>query len=159
VSDHIRRVILRWLARRDYSQQEIRQKLKLKGAEQEIDTVLSELVQMGLINDSRFAENYIRWRCAKGFGPLRICLELQARGLTNEMIAEHLNITDNAWIINARAIWQKHFKASKPADFKQRAKQMRFLQYRGFTQEQINNALELDVVEEDPRYNSSDTYD
>jgi regulatory protein len=137
------------LTRRDHSQQEIHQKLKLKASSQEIDAVLADLAQMGLINDARFAENYIRSRQTKGFGPLRIHVELQARGIQNEVIAEHLKITDNAWIIEARTVFRKHFKTGPAADFKERAKQIRFLQYRGFTQGQINSALGGEAIEED----------
>ena len=106
-------------------------------------------MQIGLINDARFAENYIRSRRTKGYGPLRIHRELQAHGIADEVIAEHLKITDNAWIVEAHSIFRKRFKASKLTDFKERAKLMRFLQYRGFTQGQISSALGWDAIEED----------
>ena len=57
------------------------------------------------------------------------------------MIAEQLEITDNAWFECARKSWQKRFKGQLAKDFKARAKQMRFLQYRGFTPEQIESVL------------------
>src|SRR4029077_14436536 len=98
-----------------------------------------DLNRSGLLNDARFTENYIRWRRGKGFGPVRISLELQARGISDEVIAEQLKITDNAWFADARKLWQKHFKNQRNSDFATRAKQIRFLQYRGFTQEQINS--------------------
>lgn len=138
------------LTRRDYSQQEIRQKLLVKGFfSHDIDAILSDFVQTGLINEARFIENYIHWRRAKGYGPLRISMELQGRGIATEMIAEHLDITDNAWFIDAHHVWHKHFKGKLPTDFKHRVKHMRFLQYRGFTREQIEYALGSDVVNEE----------
>ncbi len=107
------------LTRRDYSQQEIRQKLLVKGFfSHDIDAILSDFVQTGLINEARFIENYIHWRRAKGYGPLRISMELQGRGIATEMIAEHLDITDNAWFIDAHQVWHKHFKGKLPTDFK-----------------------------------------
>ncbi|MBX3709740.1 MAG: regulatory protein RecX [Gammaproteobacteria bacterium] len=146
--DSIRRIILDWLARRDYSQQEIIQKLKKKGYfTEEINTVVAHLAQTGIINEPRFIENYIYWRREKGYGPLRVSMELRIRGITSEMIAEHMQITDNAWLIAAHSAWQKHFGSKlpnrfklrnmTPSDLKLKAKQIRFLQYRGFTQEQI----------------------
>ncbi len=130
------------MARRDYSQHDISQKLKAKGyTHPDIASVISDLAKAGLINDVLFAENYIHWRRAKGCGPLRISMELKAHGITEEMIAEHLHISDNAWFIDAHNSWRKHFKGKKPTDFKNRAKQMRFLQYRGFTREQIESVL------------------
>ena len=138
----IRRVVLHWLTRRDYSQHEITQKLKVKAYPTEaIHTVVADLAQAGLINESRFTENYIYWRRGKGYGPLRISMELRSRGIPSEMIAEQLQITDNAWFAEAQKAWQKQFKGKLPADFKLRAKQMRFLQYRGFTREQIESVF------------------
>lgn len=135
---------MRWLARRDYSQYEITQKLKMKGYDlSEIEEVITDFVQAGYINDGRFAENYISWRRKKGFGPLHITLELEARGISKAVIADLLEITDNAWFAEAHKVWLKHFKGHFPEDFKTRAKQMRFLQYRGFTQEQIEGVFDL----------------
>lgn len=134
--------MLNWLARRDYSQHEITKKLKAKAySTQAIAIIITKLAQAGLINEQRFTENYIHWRKAKGFGPLRIAAELQARGILPEKIAEQLQITDNAWLTEARKVWQKQFKGKFADDFKQKAKQIRFLQYRGFTQEQIKSVL------------------
>lgn len=174
--------MLYWLARRDYSQQEIAQKLKLKKYPADaIKTAITQLVESNLIDENRFTENYTRSRSGKGFGPLRIMQELQARGIAAEMIAEHVQIADNAWLAIAQRVWRKHFK-SVPDDIypkqfdsrqgaseriegvykqymtdderacnaaenpsakgiRQRAKQIRFLQHRGFTQEQIKYAL------------------
>lgn len=103
--------------------------------------MIADLVQAGLINEQRFTENYIYWRQGKGFGPLRISAELQARRIPPEMIAEQLQITDNAWFTQVRKVWQKHYKGQIASDFKIRAKQMRFLQNRGFTREQIESVF------------------
>jgi regulatory protein len=133
--------VLYWLARRDYAQQELRIKLRQKKYTQEaIESVINELVVSNLINENQFTENYTHWRSQKGFGPVRIMQELQVRGISAEMIAEHVQITDNAWLNLAQRVWRKHFK-SAPQNMQQRAKQMRFLQYRGFTREQIDYAL------------------
>jgi regulatory protein len=106
--------------------------------------VIDEMVQSGLISDSRFTESYIHWRRGKGLGPLRISQELQKRGISAEMIAKHLQITDNAWFAEVRNVWQKHFKGKLATNFKSLAQQMRFLQYRGFTREQIESVVALD---------------
>ncbi len=110
-------------------------------AGEEIDRVLAALVQAGIINEQRFTENYIYWRRNKGYGPKRIAIELQARGIPAEMIAEQLEITDNAWFAEARKLWQKRFKGIQPSDFKSRAKQIRFLLYRGFTEAHITAVI------------------
>lgn len=136
----IRRAALNLLARRDYTQHELKQKLKNKGFSLvEMEPIIIDLIHAGLINDQRFTENYIYSRRTKGYGPIRISIELQHFGVSEDVIAEHLEITDNAWFTEVRKVWQKHFKGKLATDYKDRAKQMRYLQYRGFTQEHIES--------------------
>ncbi|HEX4045391.1 MAG TPA: regulatory protein RecX [Gammaproteobacteria bacterium] len=131
---------LRILARRDHAEAELAQKLSRRGfADDAIRALLRQLTQQDLLNDQRFAESYLRARRNKGYGPNRITLELQARGITAEMIAEIVEITDNAWLIEIDKVWRKRFKSELPQNQQQRAKQARFLQYRGFTLEQIRH--------------------
>lgn len=131
------------LARRDFSQHELQQKLKEQGyGEEAITATLLDLRESGHLNDQRLTENLIYYRRQRGYGPERIRTELQQRGITEEMIAEQLQITDNAWLVEVHKVWQKHFKGHTAKDFKTKAKQMRFLQYRGFTLEQIESVLD-----------------
>lgn len=133
------------LARREHSECELNRKLRTKGFdENDIQSALKVLTEKGLQSDARFTECYIRTRRNKGYGPLRIIAELNSRGISEEMIEHHLNIADNAWLNEIRAVWQKRFKGKMPKDFKARAQQMRFLQYRGFTPEQINDIFHSD---------------
>lgn len=126
------------MARRDYSQFEIRQKFRAKGfSDSDIESVITDFLEKNLLNDARFAEIYARHRQEKGCGPIRISAELRQRGISDSVIADHVKITDNAWNIQIKRVWLKQFKGQIATDFKTRAKQMRFLQYRGFTQEQI----------------------
>ncbi|EKD55511.1 MAG: recombination regulator RecX [uncultured bacterium] len=130
------------LARREHSEKELWRKLLLKGfSEPDIHLMIEKLVQEKLINHDRFIEHYIYSRRTKGFGPLRIKVELIQRGLSEELIDHHLKIADNAWFTQILAIWQKRFKNSMPNDPKSSAKHMRFLQQRGFTSEQIKSIL------------------
>lgn len=128
------------LARREHSSKELHRKLKQKNfPEADIQSTLIELEQKGLLSNQRFIENFIHHRRKKGLGPLRIQAELNERGIPDSLIEPELNITDNAWNLEAHRAWQKRFKNKLPEDFKARAQQMRFLQYRGFTQEQIES--------------------
>lgn len=138
ILDKIRRVAINWLSRRDYAQQEITKKLQAKGFPlPQINTVMLEFIRSGLINDQRFAENYVYYRREHGYGPLRISQELRSRGISREIIAQLLEITNNLWFTKIRIIWQKHFKNKVAKDFKTYSKQIRFLQSRGYTREQI----------------------
>lgn len=138
----IRQSALNLLARREHSESELMRKLRTKNfLAEDIRPVLTQLAQEGLLSNARFAENYIHFRRNKGYGPVRIRIELLERGLTEDFIEHHLNMADNAWFTEARHVWQKRFKGQLPRDFKSRAQQMRFLHYRGFTQEHIESIL------------------
>jgi regulatory protein len=136
----IRQTALNLLAIREHSSHELSRKLKIKKfAEAEIKELLLQLEKEGLLSNLRFLESFINQRQRKGYGPLRIQAELNERGIPEDLIEQVLNINDNAWLIEVRLVWQKRFKKKAPQDFKERAQQMRFLQYRGFTQEQIDS--------------------
>lgn len=136
----LRRAACALLARRDYTQQEIAQKLCDKGYDADhIAQIVAELTATNLLNDQRFTENYIRYKRNQGYGPKYIQRALAARGITAAIIADELNIADNSWLIDIRRLWQKRFKGHHPTDYKQRAKQMRFLYARGFTAAHIES--------------------
>ena len=138
----IRRAVLHMQARRDHSQQELQRKLRTKGfSDAEIRAFFADTQHTSLLSDQRFTESYIRSRSRKGYGPIRIQMELQQRGISEEMIAEQLDITDNAWFCEAHRVWQKYCKGKPAQDPLARMKQARFLQYRGFTQEHIKYVL------------------
>lgn len=128
------------LARREHSEWELTKKLlHKKFPAEDIPLAIAILVQKNLINNARFVEHYVYYRRQKGYGPLRIRLELIKRGIAEDLIEQHLNIADNAWLDHAKNIFQKRFKNKFPHDIKLRAQQMRFLQYRGFTREHIES--------------------
>jgi regulatory protein len=134
------------LSRREHSAFELQRKLINKGfSVEDVSTIIHALSDEGLLSNNRFVESYVRYRRTKGYGPLRIHAELIARGVSEDLIEHHLNMADNAWLAEARLVWQKRFKGTLPRDFKTRAEQMRFLQYRGFTPEQINNIYHSDL--------------
>jgi len=138
----IRQAALRHLARREYSRAELADKLARKGyAEQAIVPVLADLVQQRLLSDERFTEAYVRYRSNMGYGPRRIEQELRQRGVAEDLIAAHLDSNDAHWLDEVAQVRQKRFGPAVPSDYKDRAKQMRYLQYRGFTHEQINRAF------------------
>ena len=135
----IRSITLGLLARREHSKFELENKLSNKGfALEDIKEVLKEFVAQGLQSDHRFTESYIRMRSNKGFGPVRIKLELLERGLDKEMVGDFLASFDLDWFELARISWVKKFGEKAPVDFKEKAKQLRYLSYKGFNNEHIN---------------------
>lgn len=138
----IRLAAIDLLARREHSGAELQRKLSAKDfAEAEIDEALAGLAREGLLSNERYAECYVRSRTNKGYGPLYIQAQLRERGIDNTLSAHLIRLSDAQWFDNARAAARKRFGEKIPADVRERARQIRFLQQRGFTTEQINTAL------------------
>ncbi|QBQ56119.1 regulatory protein RecX [Nitrosococcus wardiae] len=138
---NVRSLMLEMLARREHSSWELHRKLTARGYQSNlIEAVLAELERDNLQSDQRFAESYIRSRAERGFGPRRIAAELKERGISEALIADGL-IQERDWDNQAMKARSKRFGQALPSSLGERARQMRFLQYRGFTQEQINRAL------------------
>lgn len=133
------------LARREHSRRELTRKLGARGfATDVVVAVLDALERSGALADSRFTDTFVRSRVAKGQGPQRIRAELAQRGIADSAADEVLSSADVDWRATIRAVRRKRFGPDLPRDYTERARQARFLQYRGFDNEQIRAALELD---------------
>ncbi len=131
-----------WLARREYASRELHTKLLRKGCAEPLAAHLVERLRAeGLVSDDRYVESLIRARRGRGYGPLRILRELEQKGVAKEIIARWLDVNDRAWRQDAVRVRRRKFGAALPADDVARARQKRFLQYRGFTPDQIRRAL------------------
>jgi regulatory protein len=104
--------------------------------------VVRQLETERLLSDDRFMESLIRARRNRGYGPLRIQKELQEKGVAPEAIANWLDATSRDWIDDIRRVQRKKFGARLPKNYTERARQARFLQYRGFTYDQIQQLLD-----------------
>ena len=136
------RAALDLLARREHSRRELERKLGARGFPDEmIASTLDALEQSGELAAARFTESFIRARAAKGQGPARIRAELAERGIDREQAAELLRAAGIDWTAVASSVRDKRFGARRPTDFKERARQARFLEYRGFDRDQIGSAL------------------
>lgn len=130
------------LARREHSTQELQRKLGSAGfAADIVEPLLSELREQGLQSDTRFAEAYLRSAINRGHGPARIRRDLAARGIQGEALEIALEGFDGDWFAHLQAVREKKFGASIPADFKDKSRQARFLEYRGFSADMIRRAL------------------
>lgn len=107
----------------------------------EIEAAVAGLAADGLVSDERFAEAFVASRVRKGQGPVRIRMELKQRGVSAELISAHVDAAGLDWGRLAGNVRERKFGASVPDDFKAKARQMRFLEYRGFSSEHIRRAL------------------
>lgn len=138
----IRKKAMDFLARREYGQAELIRKLADKGYQRAVvEQAISRLTSEGLQSDRRFAESFVQSRVNQGKGPVRIRLDLGQRAISDAVIDAALSESATDWSALARDVRVKKFGRGDPADFKAKARQMRFLQYRGFEQEHIQQAL------------------
>ena len=127
---------LKMLMRREHSKLELFNKLQLKGYDEEIiDHAITQLAEQNYQSDERFAEAFILMRFNQGKGPVRIASELKLKGISS------FNLSDFDWFKSAKEIRKKKFGDLASSDFKEQAKQKRFLQSRGFNLDQINQSF------------------
>lgn len=127
-----------YLARREHGVLELTRKLIARGFDTDpVEAAVHDLIADGLLSDSRFAEAFVHSRFQKGSGPQKIHAELRQRGIDDALVSACLESISEQWLARLRAVREKKFGPEQPRDFRERNRQMRFLQQRGFTSEQI----------------------
>jgi regulatory protein len=122
---------MRYLARREHSREELKRKLASHVEEgDDVDAILEELAAKGWLSDARFAEQAIRSK-SRRFGPVKLAHMLRAKGLDDDAVAAGFRAAGHEGDSNLEAVWKTRFRAA-PADDRERARQVRFLQGRGF---------------------------
>ena len=139
-SDTLRSRALGLLARREHSRAELQRKLAPHTEDpQELTDLLDDFTHRGWLSDARFAEALVHDKQAK-FGTSRLAYELRERGVEESIIRDQLVELKDSELDRARQVWQSKF-GTFPEDAKARAKQMRFLQSRGFSFEVIGKVM------------------
>ena len=129
------------LARRDFACGELGAKLRERGFDQEVVQALIEALRARrLLNDERYAGHFVQYHCARGQGPVRMRRDLEAVGVEAELIDAALDAVPD-WAGLARDVRRRRFGAKPPEAWREKGRQARFLQYRGFTNDHIRTAL------------------
>ncbi len=133
------------LARRDFASSELRATLCAKGFDDAAaEEVIAALTARGVIDDRRYAENYVNWRAQRGQGPIRIAAELRRQGVPDALVDAAL-ASGPDWHALARRARRAKFGQPPPASWADQARQARFLQYRGFSSDHIRAATGADA--------------
>lgn len=128
------------LGRREHSEQELKQKLlELEADPVEVAAIVEEFKTQNYQSDQRMAEMIVRSNVRKGRGPARVKQTLRERHVATELAQENLEETD--WLALARALREKKFGVELPTEAKEKARQLRFLQYRGFDGQTCSKAV------------------
>ena len=133
---------LRLLARREHSQYELRRKLKARGyGERLVDELLAELITERLLSDTRYAEAMVTNRASRGYGPLRICMELRDRGVAEGIVDKVLQEAEVDWEERLRHTYDRKYGGSAVESFKTWASRAQFLKNRGFSVDAIRRVI------------------
>jgi regulatory protein len=136
VQPSLRARALQALARRELSRAELHAKLLCHVSETDnLTALLDDLEKRGWLSDARALEQTVRIRSTR-FGTQRIAHELRQKGISDELISAAIPQMKEGELEAARAVWQRKF-VSPPQDQKEKAKQVRFLQSRGFSMDVI----------------------
>ena len=137
----LRERALRLLARREHSRFELARKLGQAGfADHDIATLLDAFEARNWLSDRRFAESWVADHRARA-GSIKLAYDLRQRGVGDAIIEAVLSENRDSEFERAREIWQKKFGAM-PADAPEKARQVRFLQSRGFAAELIRRIIQ-----------------
>jgi regulatory protein len=132
---------LKFLSAREHSRLELTHKLARYAQEgDDVEALLDQLEAAKLLSETRFSESLVHRRATR-FGNNRILSELQSHGIDGEALSQIKADLGRDEIARARDVWQKKF-SYPPADAAERAKQMRFLQQRGFSLRAIRGAIQ-----------------
>ena len=138
---------LRALSRRELSRAELHSKLLPHVIETDnVVALLDDLERRGWLSDARTLEQTVRIRSAR-FGTQRIAHELRQKGISDDLISAAIPQMKEGELEAARNVWQRKF-ASPPQDQKEKAKQVRFLQSRGFSMDVIFKVMRISDFDE-----------
>lgn len=130
------------LARRDYASGELARTLsKMTENREKIDKALSRLVECGYLDDNRLITHMIDKHVRKKHGPARIKQEIRQKGFSPELVEQMLEKGDVDWYAMARELKVSKFGDAVASEAKEKNKQIRYLQYKGFSMDMIFEAL------------------
>ena len=130
------------LARRDYASGELARTLsKMTENREKIDKALSRLAECGYLDDNRLITHMIDKHVRKKHGPARIKQEIRQKGFSPELVEQMLEKVDVDWYAMARELKVSKFGDAVASEAKEKNKQIRYLQYKGFSMDMIFEAL------------------
>lgn len=137
---------LKLLNRRDYCAAELAARLVERGASPETAAaVVQALGSERLVDDERYTGHYVEWHAGRGQGPIRIAHDLERLGVPAAIVARAVDARAPAWRERCLRVRQRRFGDGAVKEWKERARQARFLQQRGFSADQIRAALGNDI--------------
>ena len=124
------------LARREYSQKELTERLKRQHPHDDVVLVVADCIEKRLLSDERFVEVRVRHRIQQGYGPNWIAQDLRHHGIEPTLIADYLPKDEDFWVAQAHRLIEKKMQTDHQ-------KLQRFLYQKGYSQRSIIQALKM----------------
>lgn len=146
----LKNYVLWLLARQEYSKKELTNKLQAKGApDNYIEVLLQWCEQLGYIDDARYCESFLRRQINKGLGQKRVLVEALNKGVDRAQLMQLIDTLEVDWFELAQnAYLKKYATTAVKLDYKEKAKRVRYMMYRGFSYEEIDFAMQAATMGE-----------
>lgn len=130
------------LAKRDYSSGELsRALLRMTENSECVDSALQRLIVSGYLDDERLVQHLVDKHIRKKHGPTRIRQEVRQKGFPQELVEQTLEKAGVDWYAMAHELKVSKFGEEPASDAKEKNKQVRYLQYKGYSMDMIFEAL------------------
>ena len=137
MAESLRDRALRLLARREHTRAELTRKLSARSEDPgELERVLDDLERHGWVSERRVVEQRVH-TLRKRYGARRIERDLRQKGVSGDAVAAAVDGLKAGEFEAAREVWRRKFGGAQPRRPADRARQVRFLQGRGFDLEVI----------------------
>lgn len=143
----LKNYVLWLLGRQEYSRKELTQKLKMKDADDDfIEQLLNWCESLGYIDEHRYCESFLRRQIKKGLGQKRVLAEATNKGVDRAQLMALIEEQEIDWFELALETYQRKYGlGDKQLDYKEKAKRVRYMMYRGFGYEEINFAMQATI--------------
>ena len=139
----LKRMVLNWLSRRDYSESQLSLRLARHGGEAAVVAqVIAWCKAENYLNQQRFISMLLRSRANKGYGLAYIVQECRQQNISREQVLQCALELEIDWFALAQQQYQKKYGQTAVTEYKDKFKRMAYMQRRGFSNEQIQFALE-----------------
>lgn len=141
--EKLRTRALYWLGQKEFSVSDFRNKLQRVCADLDmIEQLLQDFIARDWLNEQRYMTSFVRQKISAGLGQYRIKQELNQHGIKSSESELYFEQMEFDWFEQALATYQKKYGQSQCDDFKEKGKRFRYMQYRGFSPDQIKYAME-----------------
>jgi len=113
---------------------------------EDISPVIDYLLEEDYLSEQRYTESMFRIRVNKGYGKRYIENELSQKGISRSEISLANEAQSIDWYLQAELAYTKKFGQKDIFDQKDKAKRIRFLQYRGFSTDEIMTVVNAQQV-------------